>query len=102
MGLYPSFSALGVFQVFVPAICRSCHALGLTPVIVYTEPDALSLHVLEAEIKCCLGPSSRDYTNAQKLLEVAKAERYAMMSWIIHRWMQHTYCAVHFVVQFLL
>lgn len=61
--------------VDVLCVNRSCHSLGLTPVIVYTEPDALSLHVLEAEVKVCLGSSSREYTNAEKLLEVAKAER---------------------------
>ena len=37
----------------------------------YTEPDALSLHVLEAEEKVCLGASTREYTNAAKLLEAA-------------------------------
>lgn len=37
----------------------------------YTEPDALSLHVLEAEEKVCLGTSTREYTNAAKLLEAA-------------------------------
>ncbi|KAK9808039.1 hypothetical protein WJX73_007706 [Symbiochloris irregularis] len=59
----------------VRRVSRSCKALGLTPVVVYTEPDALSLHVLEAEVKACLGPSPRDYTNAAKLLEVAKAQQ---------------------------
>ena len=56
---------------------RSCKALGLTPIVVYTEPDALSLHVLEAEVKACLGSSPRDYTNPEKLLEAAKAHRCA-------------------------
>jgi biotin carboxylase len=41
---------------------------------VYTEPDALSLHVLEAEEKVCLGSSTREYTNAAKLLEAALAK----------------------------
>ncbi|KAK9905055.1 hypothetical protein WJX75_008745 [Coccomyxa subellipsoidea] len=50
---------------------RSCRQLGLIPVAVYTEPDALSLHVLEAEEKVCLGKSTREYTNAAKLLEAA-------------------------------
>ena len=36
-------------------VARSCLELGLIPVVVYTEPDALSLHVLEAEEKVCLG-----------------------------------------------
>lgn len=50
---------------------RSCRQLGLIPVAVYTEPDALSLHVLDAEEKVCLGKSTREYTNAAKLLEAA-------------------------------
>ncbi|CAL5223800.1 g6371 [Coccomyxa viridis] len=50
---------------------RSCQQLGLTPVVVYTEPDALSLHVLEAEIKVCLGSSPQDYTNIVKLVDAA-------------------------------
>ena len=32
-------------------VSRTVKALGLVPVIVYTEPDALSLHVIEAEEK---------------------------------------------------
>ena len=52
-------------------VARSCHELGLTPVAVYTEPDALSLHVLEAQEKVCLGSSTREYTNIAKLLDAA-------------------------------
>ena len=52
-------------------VARSCHELGLTPVVVYTEPDALSLHVLEAQEKVCLGSSTREYTNISKLLDAA-------------------------------
>lgn len=57
-------------------VARSCHALGLTPVVVYVEQDALSLHVLEAEEKVCLGASTREYTNAAKLLEAAVSTGY--------------------------
>ena len=32
-------------------VSKACRALGLTPVIIYTEADALSLHVLTAEHK---------------------------------------------------
>ena len=52
-------------------IARSCQQLGLTPVVVYTEPDALSLHVLEAEVKVCLGSSPQDYTSIVKLVDAA-------------------------------
>ncbi|KAK9817750.1 hypothetical protein WJX72_001615 [[Myrmecia] bisecta] len=50
---------------------RTCRALGLVSVAVYTEPDALSLHVREADEAVCLGASPRDYTNAARLVEVA-------------------------------
>ena len=36
-------------------VARSVTALGLVPVVVYTEPDALSLHVLEAQEKVLTG-----------------------------------------------
>ena len=52
-------------------IARSCQQLGLTPVMVYTEPDALSLHVLEAGVKVCLGSSPQDYTSITKLVDAA-------------------------------
>ena len=42
-------------------VSRTVKALGLEPVIVYTEPDALSLHVIEADVKArapCDGPHS--------------------------------------------
>ena len=45
--------------------------VAILQVVVYTEPDALSLHVLEAEEKVCLGSSTREYTNAAKLLDAA-------------------------------
>jgi propionyl-CoA carboxylase alpha chain len=32
-------------------VARSVKALGMQPVVVYTEPDALSLHVLESDEK---------------------------------------------------
>ena len=37
-------------------VSKTVKALGLQPVIVYTEPDALSLHVTEASEKVCLYP----------------------------------------------
>lgn len=59
-------------------VARSCRQLGLEPVMVYTQPDALSLHVLDATSKVCLGESTREYTNAAKLVEVAVQERQAL------------------------
>lgn len=40
-------------------VARTVKALGLQPVIVYTEPDALSLHVTEAEEKVRWRPLAR-------------------------------------------
>lgn len=51
---------------------RACKKLGLPCVAVYTEPDALSLHVLHAAESVCLGTSPKDYLNPERLLEVAK------------------------------
>ena len=55
-------------------VARSCRALGVEPVVVYTQADALSMHVLEATCKVCLGASTREYTNAAKLVEIAKEQ----------------------------
>ena len=61
-------------------IARSCQQLGLTPVVVYTEPDALSLHVLEAEVSVCLGASPQDYTSIAKLVDAAVSQGYVPFS----------------------
>jgi hypothetical protein len=52
---------------------RACKKLGLGCVAVFTEPDALSLHVLQAPESVCLGPSPKEYLNAAKLIEVAQS-----------------------------
>jgi urea carboxylase len=51
---------------------RACADLQIPSVSVFTEPDALSLHVLRATESVCLGPAPRDYLNTDRLLEVAK------------------------------
>ena len=61
-------------------IALSCQQLGLTPVMVYTEPDALSLHVLEAEATVCLGASPQDYTSIAKLVDAAVSTGYTPSS----------------------
>ncbi len=52
---------------------RACKRLGLPCVAVYTEPDALSLHVLHAAESVCLGASPKEYLSPERLLEVAKS-----------------------------
>lgn len=53
---------------------------------VFTEPDALSLHVLQAPESVCLGASPKEYLNATRLIEVAKetGERYTgACAWLL-------------------
>ena len=51
---------------------KACAVLGLQCVAVFTESDALSLHVLNAGESVCLGESPKDYLNADRLIQVAK------------------------------
>lgn len=51
---------------------RAAKKLGIGCVAVFTEPDALSLHVLQAPESVCLGASPKEYLNAEKLIQVAK------------------------------
>ncbi len=59
---------------------RSAHSLGLDAVAVFTEPDALSSHVHDADEAVCLGASPREYTNTAKLMEAIKSTGYALVS----------------------
>lgn len=52
---------------------RACDELSLPCVAIFTEPDAASLHVLQAPESICIGTSSREYLNADRILEIAKA-----------------------------
>ena len=49
---------------------RACDDLSLPYVAVFTQPDAMSLHVLNAKESYCLGTSPKEYLNADLLLEV--------------------------------
>lgn len=55
-------------------VLRSCRALAVEPVVVYTQADALSKHVLDATRTYCIGSSPREYTNAAKLIDIARKE----------------------------
>ena len=56
-------------------VIRSAKSLGVKTVVVFTETDALSLHVKDGDEAVCLGANPREYTNAQKLLEIAKSTK---------------------------
>ena len=56
-------------------VIRSAQSLGIPTVVVFTEPDALSLHVKDGDEAVCLGASPKEYTNAAKLLEVMKSTK---------------------------
>jgi acetyl-CoA carboxylase, biotin carboxylase subunit len=55
-------------------IVRACRELGIRSVAVYSEPDRLSPHVMEADEAWPIGPapSTQSYLNAARLLDVAK------------------------------
>lgn len=55
-------------------IQRACRQLGLETVAVYSEADAQSHHVLEADIALCIGPASaaRSYLDADAIILAAK------------------------------
>ncbi|WP_296509913.1 urea carboxylase [Rhodoferax sp.] len=56
-------------------VIRSLRALGLRSVAVYSEADADSLHVAQADEAVCIGPApaAQSYLNMQRILEVARA-----------------------------
>jgi len=56
-------------------VIKSAKALGIPIVVVFTEPDALSLHVKDGDEAVSLGSSPKEYTNAKRLLEVAKSTK---------------------------
>jgi biotin carboxylase len=53
-------------------VMRTCKALGVPTLGVYTKPDALAPHVREADYAVCLGDNPREYTNKALLLEIAR------------------------------
>ncbi|KFL89669.1 Biotin carboxylase of acetyl-CoA carboxylase [Acetobacter malorum] len=55
-------------------IQRACRQLGLETVAVYSEADAQSRHVLEADVALCIGPASaaRSYLDADAIILAAK------------------------------
>jgi acetyl/propionyl-CoA carboxylase alpha subunit len=52
---------------------RACALLGLPCVAVFTQPDAQSLHVLQAVESFCLGTSPKAYLDPDLLLAACSA-----------------------------
>jgi acetyl-CoA carboxylase, biotin carboxylase subunit len=55
-------------------IIRACRDLNISPVAVYSEADAATLHVRLADEAYCIGPppSAESYLSIPKIIEVAK------------------------------
>jgi len=55
-------------------VIRTCKRLNVQTVVVYSEADAESLHVKEADEAFCIGkpPVAQSYLNIDRILEVAK------------------------------
>ncbi len=56
-------------------VIRSLRALGLRSVAVYSEADADSLHVAQADVSVCIGPApaAQSYLDPQRILDAARA-----------------------------
>jgi acetyl-CoA carboxylase biotin carboxylase subunit len=58
-------------------IIRACRELGISPVAVYSEADAESLHVRMADEAVCIGPaaSAQSYLNIEAIVSAALATK---------------------------
>ncbi|KAG2435985.1 hypothetical protein HYH02_011698 [Chlamydomonas schloesseri] len=52
-------------------VIRTCKALGVETLSVFTSVDALAPHVRDATKAVCLGDNPREYTNASRLVQIA-------------------------------
>src|SRR6266576_6272884 len=55
-------------------VIRACRDLGISPIAIFSEADAGSLHVRLADEAYCIGPaaSSESYLKIQSIIDVAK------------------------------
>lgn len=56
-------------------VIRTCRELGISPLAVFSEPDAAALHVRLADKARCIGPASprESYLAGPKIIDAAKA-----------------------------
>jgi acetyl-CoA carboxylase biotin carboxylase subunit len=55
-------------------IIRACRDLGISPVAVYSEPDAAAVHVSLSDEAVCIGPAAsvESYLNIERIIEAAR------------------------------
>lgn len=58
-------------------VTKAIQELGLKPIVIYTEADALSLHVKGAEHRVCLGADKRAYTDIDLIVNLCKEHKVA-------------------------
>jgi len=60
-------------------IIRACRDLGISPVAVFSEPDAQALHVRMADEAYCVGPapSNQSYLNIEAIIDAARKSNSA-------------------------
>lgn len=51
---------------------QACRDIGLPFVVIYTDQDCMSEHVIQAKESFCLGSNAKEYLNGDRLLEVCK------------------------------
>lgn len=51
---------------------RACEEIGLPYVVIYTDQDVMSGHVLGAKESYCLGSNPKEYLNGDKLIQVCQ------------------------------
>ena len=58
-------------------IIRACRDLGISPIAVYSEPDADAVHVRMADQAVCIGPaaSTQSYLNIPAIIAAAQSTR---------------------------
>lgn len=56
-------------------IIRACREMGIVPVVIYSEADRASLHVMAADEAYCVGPppATQSYLQIERIIKVAQS-----------------------------